>query len=125
MTSTPSKSPSEHVEQRNFIGWWRKNRMELIFAIPNGGRRGKAEAARLKMEGVTPGVWDLFVPELRLWIEFKRADRGTLSKAQREFGRNMLAAGYRCMVAWGCEDAKQQMEHGERKEWRRAKSVYK
>ena len=28
--------------------------------IPNGGKRGKAEAARLKAMGVKPGVSDIF-----------------------------------------------------------------
>jgi len=112
-------NPSEHWEQAKFIEWWRKNHEALIFAIPNGGRRGGAQAARLQLEGVLPGVWDLFVPEQGLWIEFKRRHTGTLSKEQRDFGRRMLEAGYRCMVAYGCDDAIEQVKNGERSSWPR------
>ena len=35
---------------------------EWVFAIPNGGARDKRTGARLKAEGVKPGVWDLFFP---------------------------------------------------------------
>lgn len=34
---------------------------KLLFAIPNGGKRNKVEAAIMKAEGVTPGVADLFI----------------------------------------------------------------
>ena len=67
------------------------------------------------------GVWDLFCPDRRLWIEFKRSDSGRLSPEQREFGRTMLSLGYRCMVAWGCNDAIEQLLHGERESWARPK----
>jgi len=113
------KSPSEHYEQVCFVSWWRRTQPDLLFAIPNGGWRGKAAAGKLRAEGVLPGVWDLFAPERGLWIEMKRSDQGTLSEAQREFGRTMLAAGYRCMAAWGRDDAIGQVESGERAEWKR------
>ena len=32
---------------------------ELLKAVPNGGARSKAEAGRLKAEGVVAGAWDL------------------------------------------------------------------
>lgn len=114
---------SEHLEQVMFVQWWRQKRPELglIFAIPNGGQRNPVTAMRMKCEGVTKGVWDLFAPEQRLWIEFKRADGGALSPEQKEFGKAMLASGYRCLVAWGCSDAISQIENGERVNWRRIK----
>lgn len=119
MPSMSKKSPSEHWEQREFVSWWRKTQPDIIFAIPNGGKRGPATAQKLRLEGVMPGVWDIFCPERYLWIEFKRRDQGTLSQAQREFGEAMLAAGYRCMVAWGCDDAIRQIQKGEREQWTR------
>jgi len=119
VSTTRNSSPSEHEEQREFVSWWRKTQPDILFAIPNGGQRGKREAGRLKLEGVLPGVWDLFAPERGLWIEFKRADGGTLSAEQKEFGGAMLAAGYRCMVAWGCDDAIRQIQYGERESWKR------
>lgn len=32
---------------------------KLLFAVPNGGKRNKFEAARLQKQGVTPGVSDI------------------------------------------------------------------
>ena len=48
----------------------------MLFAIPNGGHRHKAVAAKLKAEGVRPGVPDLCLPVARglhhgLYIELK------------------------------------------------------
>ena len=116
-----SPCPSEHIEQRDFVSWWRKTQADDIFAIPNGGKRGKITAAKLKLEGVTPGVWDLFVPARFLWIEFKRSRQGTLSTEQKAFGTARLSEGYTCMVAWGCADAVLQIDSGIRSDWKRPK----
>ena len=121
--NTNRSSPSEHWEQSQFMSWWRKAQPDLLMAIPNGGKRSRSQAARLKLEGVHSGAWDLFAPERGLWIEFKRQHGGRLSQAQRQFGLAMLAAGYRCMVAYGCDDGVNQVEDGERKTWKRPKTV--
>jgi hypothetical protein len=47
------------------------------FAVPNGGLRNKVQAAKLKAEGVKPGVPDVFLPYpcgqyAGLWLEFKK-----------------------------------------------------
>ena len=63
---------SEHYEQALVIQFMRRNYPEvLIFAIPNGGQRNAATGARLKAEGVVPGVPDLFIPAWGLFIEMK------------------------------------------------------
>jgi TPR repeat protein len=36
--------------------------LALMYHCPSGGSRHKAEAARLKMQGVIPGVPDFFLP---------------------------------------------------------------
>jgi len=115
----PGPNASEHLHQAHFVSWWRKSQGDIIFAIPNGGKRGHNVARQLKAEGVLSGVWDLCVPERGLWIEFKRADRGTLSKAQKDFGERMRKAGYTVMVAWGAADALHQLENGIREDWKR------
>lgn len=113
-TIVPSSSkqyPSEHWEQAEYVSWFRKTFPDvLIFAIPNGGKRSKAQAAKLKLEGVVAGVHDLFVPEWRLWIEMKRQKGGSLSKKQRDFGEEMERVGYDWIVCKGFEDAKAQTE---------------
>lgn len=76
-----------------------------MFSIPNGGQRGKITAQKLKLEGLTPGVPDLFVPEWRLWIEMKRIRGGTLSTAQKQIIPELERVGYTVIVGYGCEDA--------------------
>ena len=73
---------TEHVEQREFVQWVRQYTPYLIYAIPNGGSRGRSQGATLKAEGVLAGMPDLHIPELRLWIEMK-ASGGKVSPVQR------------------------------------------
>ena len=103
-----SKYPSESDSQIAFLQWWREQKYPLIWHTPNGGSRGAREAARLKREGVIPGVPDLFCPELRLFIEFKRED-GRLSADQKELLAYLESVGYECIVVYGLADAKEQM----------------
>ena len=63
-------TPSEHIEQVNFVNWVEYNYPKIkLFAIPNGGKRSIKTAIDLKSEGVKRGVPDLFIPELFLFIE--------------------------------------------------------
>ena len=103
--------PSEHFEQREFVKHFRKKYNDIrIFAIPNGGKRGKAEAMRLKLEGVDPGVPDLFVPEWMLFIEMKRVKKGYLSKEQKEYKAYLEDCSYTVLVCKGCDDAIKKVE---------------
>ena len=57
---------TEHDLQASIIAEcdWRANqdpRWSRIFAVPNGGKRNKATAGKLKAEGVRPGVPDLLL----------------------------------------------------------------
>ena len=102
--------PTEHEEQRQVVMWFRQTyRPMRIFAIPNGGMRSKATAAKLKVEGVSPGVPDLFVPELKLWIEMKRVKGGRLSPEQKDWINYLASVGYVCFICAGAEDAKIQI----------------
>jgi hypothetical protein len=57
----------------------------LVFAVPNGGLRSKAEAARLKWTGVVPGIPDLVViaPIGRAYFLEVKTSNGRLSDDQR------------------------------------------
>ena len=101
---------TEHEHQRELVSWFRKTYKARIFAIPNGGYRGKATAMRLKAEGVSRGVPDLFVPAWGLWIEMKREQGGTLSPEQRDWIDYLSDNGYRCIVCKGFDQAKEQIE---------------
>lgn len=101
---------SEHVEQREFVEWFRQTyRGVRIFAIPNGEARSRTTGARLKAEGVSAGVPDLFIPELLTWVEMKRADGGVVSDAQANWHTYLRGLGHRVIVARGLEDAKKQV----------------
>ena len=103
---TVLKVPSEHEEQREFVRWFRQTYPDVrILAIPNGGARSPATAARLKAEGVCAGVPDLFVPEWGLWIEMKRAKGGKVSKDQKYWLDYLANCGYRVIVCLGKTDA--------------------
>lgn len=97
---------SEHVEQREFVSWFRKTYYEIIFAIPNGGTRNKKEAAKLKVEGVLAGIPDLYVPEWNLWIEMKKKDAGRLSPKQKEIRKYLIDIGHSYILGAGYLDAR-------------------
>lgn len=89
----------ESALQRQCIAWMRIAHPGIVcFAIPNGGRRGRIEAAIMKGEGVTAGVPDVFValprpPYAGLFVEFKSA-KGRPTPAQRAMQERLVDAGY-------------------------------
>lgn len=78
-----------------------------IIAIPNGGWRDIKTAARLKAEGVTKGVPDLFIPEWRFWIEMKRQKGGVASDEQKDWLVYLNSIRYTAVVCRGADDAMQ------------------
>ena len=107
--------PTEEAEQAAVFEWAtlmtpQFPELHLLFHIPNGGWRAPATAAKLKAQGVKPGVSDLMLPVKRggfggLWIEMKRRHGGTVSKAQQDWIMEMRFQGYRAEVCHGAEEA--------------------
>lgn len=95
----------EHIIQCQCVEWFRRQHpRKLIFAIPNGGSNFDIRhAVRLKKEGLTSGVPDLFIPEPSgdyrrplfrgLFIEMK-SPTGKVSKSQRNIGNDLKLRGY-------------------------------
>ena len=59
--------PQESAEQTWIFRWAAvmsasHPELKLLFHIPNGGSRNKIEAAKLKAQGVKPGVPDICLP---------------------------------------------------------------
>ena len=103
--------PSEDHEQMMFVQWFRRTyEGVLIFAIPNGGHRHPAVAAKLKATGTVSGIPDLFIPAWRLWIEMKRIKGGRVSEEQQDKIDHLKSIGYEVFVTKGCEDAKAQVQ---------------
>ena len=109
--------PTEHEEQRELVRWFRQTFKGVrIFAIPNGGARSIVTAGRLKAEGVSAGVPDLFVPAWHLWIEMKRAKGGSLSAEQKDSIQYLESENYYCIVGKGAEDAKAKIKEFSKKQ---------
>ena len=95
--------------------------------IPNGGARGSDSRSRaiagnrLKRQGVKSGIPDIFLPVQRLgyaglYIELKRPDvkpkrsgRGGVSDEQAKFGSFAIKQGYKWIVCYGWEDARDEI----------------
>ena len=100
---------SEHLEQVRAVAWFRKTFPGVrIFAIPNGEQRSRATGARLKAEGASAGVPDLFVPAWRLWVEMK-TETGRLSPAQRDWIAYLESIGHTVLVCYGFDDAREKI----------------
>lgn len=113
-------TPTESEEQIALFRWAEfakgaRPELSLLHHIPNGGSRHKAEAARLKAEGVKAGVPDLCLPVPRgryhgLYIELKRKRGGRVSGAQSEWMEALLRQGYCAAICYGWEEAKKLIE---------------
>ena len=97
----------EHQEQVRFVTWLEtKYPKHKVFAVPNGGKRNRIAAMKLKAEGVRPGVPDLFIPSLKLFIEMKKPSGGRVSPNQKIWLDYLSESGYSAEVANGFEEAK-------------------
>jgi hypothetical protein len=109
MTRIPA--PLEENEQRWLFQWAadavrRWPELALMHAIPNGGKRDRVTAAKLKGEGVKPGIPDIFLPVPRggfhgLYIELKRTKGGRPSEAQKDMIPRLREQGYRVEICKG------------------------
>lgn len=99
-------APSEHAEQVAFVKWFRLQYPKvMIFAIPNGGARHAIVGAKLKAEGVLPGVPDLCVPACNLWIEMKRAKASYATQVQKDVHAYLESVGHAVIIGYGAQDA--------------------
>ena len=100
--------PTEHFEQRELVKWFRQTFVGVrIFAIPNGGARDIATATRLKVEGVSAGVPDLYIPAWHLWLEMKRTKGGRVDPAQQDWINYLETCGDMVLICRGAEHAKE------------------
>ena len=104
---------SEHAEQAAFITWCAYNEARFpelawMYAIPNGGHRHKAVAAKMKAEGAKAGVLDLCLPVPRgpyhgLYLETKYG-KNKPSPEQERWIAFLRSQGHYVEVCWGCEE---------------------
>lgn len=89
----------EHTIQKTCVDWFDLQYSGLLlYAIPNGGKRSKAQAGKLKAEGVRAGVPDLYLAVVTqtypgLYIETKTTS-GQPSDEQLIAHAYLRAQGY-------------------------------
>lgn len=119
----------EHQEQVALLSMVRRYAAQepalgMLYAIPNGGHRNKVTAARLRDEGVRPGVPDLCLPVAcqgchGLYIELKAAG-GSLTQPQKVWLIALRSHGYRAERCVGWVEAWNVIcDYLGRPEWRR------
>lgn len=95
----------EHLTQSLCVNLFRNEWPDLeglLVAVPNGGRRTKGVAKKMKAEGVVRGVADMLLFVARggyygLCIEFKTED-GRQSPAQKAWQKKVELQGYRYII---------------------------
>ena len=134
---TAKLKTSEHDHQVTVMDWaelmaQRKYPMlRWLYAVPNGGDRHPAVAAKLKAEGVKSGVPDLCLPYplqnnhepfgrsgVRFNVGFKccglyiemKTKGGTVKPHQKEWLDYLAGVGYRAVVCWSADEAIQTLE---------------
>lgn len=109
----------EHRIQASCVRWFRLKHpkmMHNLFAVPNGGRRDARTGARLKAEGVLPGVADLILLKSNrfygaLLIEMKTVEKGSSqSDSQRWWQGEITKDGYKYVVCRSVEDFMNEVE---------------
>lgn len=83
--------------------------LELLYHIPNEGKRSGAAGEALRRMGMKRGVPDLCLPVARrgyhgLYVEMKRKG-GRVSKEQGRWVEELKSQGYAAKVCFGFEEA--------------------
>jgi 3-hydroxy-3-methylglutaryl CoA synthase len=87
------------------------NPQHIIFAVPNGGQRSKAQAMLFKATGLIAGVADLIViqPNRIVFIELKK-EKGKQSDDQQQFERKVKSLGFEYYLIRSLEQFKSYLE---------------
>lgn len=99
---------TESAIQQQCIRWFRITHGKLsgmLFSIPNEGKRARANASRMKAQGIVSGVADLMLMVARggfhgLFIEMK-SEVGRQNANQKRFQADAESQGYRYVI---CRD---------------------
>jgi hypothetical protein len=131
----PTRAPRKNVEEQHGIALmqWanhasgRRPELAWLHHIPNGGGRSKAEAGKMKAQGVRKGVLDYFLPVARLcffneycdpfglYIELKAPQhrnraQGGMSDDQVRFATFVTAQGFLVCLCYDWHEARAAIE---------------
>lgn len=122
MKSRRHPKDEEHRLQVACVRWFRMqypHLREMLFAVPNGGRRDEKTGARLKEEGVIAGVSDLILLQRNdnygaLLIEMK-TKTGRQSESQKRWQQTAEEQGYRYVVCRSLEEFMKEVNNYQKK----------
>lgn len=107
---------SELTEQIRLFNWaesikWFVPELNMMYHVPNEGKRQQGTGAILKAAGMKKGVPDIVLPVARqgyhgLYIELKFGS-GKPTKEQNAFMKQLNEEGYLTAVAYGFEEARE------------------
>lgn len=113
----PPRKPttsSEHSEQSSLLTWAKYQRakfpmLDLLYHVPNEGKRSTITGSKLKQVGLKRGIPDLVLPYPSgpyhaLYIEMKSSS-GRISKDQAEWHAKLREAGNKVEVCVGWSQA--------------------
>ncbi len=110
---------SEEAEQMYLFQWSAAREtaypaLASMYHVPNGGKRGKAEAGRFKAAGVRAGVPDVCLPYaaggfIGLYVELK-VGKNTASENQKAWLRRLDAQGHYVCICYAWEYAAEIIE---------------
>ena len=110
---------SEDRIQQEIVKWFNNNYClvhhkprGIIFSVPNGGRRTKREATKLKATGLLSGVSDLVIiyNGKILFLELKTKE-GSQRKTQKDFGERVKENFFEYHVSHSIDEAKEYISH--------------
>lgn len=114
-TTYTGAKKTELTEQIRVMTWCRsmeayEKDYELIYHIPNEGKRKRRTGGNLVRAGLKKGVPDICVPVARLgmhglYIELKKDKSGEVSKEQIEWIRRLSKQKYLATVCYGADEA--------------------
>lgn len=115
----PADEDSEHAAQVAIFAWAAANtdrlpELALLYAIPNGGARHRAVAAKLKAEGVKAGVPDISLDVARgVYHGFRgelKHGKNKPSAAQLWWLDQLQRQGFYCTVQWSAKSMIREIE---------------
>jgi hypothetical protein len=110
---------TESAEQQCLFRWaaheyCNYHELDLLYHIPNEGKRSPNGGRRLKAEGLKSGVPDIHLPVARsgyhgLYIELKREKGSTTTKNQDIWLEALNKQGYLAIVCKGWKEASEKI----------------
>lgn len=108
--------PTESTEQIWLFEWaaqmavLRWPELDLMYHVPNEGKRTRATGGRMRAEGLKRGIPDVCLPVPRcgyhgLYIEMKRQRGGKVTEEQADKISKLRAQGYRVEICKGFHPA--------------------